>query len=792
MKRATFRALALTVLVALAAFAVGGCASKKMASKTGGGSGPDGDEAPAPTMTDSCTSQAKEFFRSELWEPILSVRCIGCHNATGLASTTHMVFEPESVANSIDQNYATFSSVARIQYNGTPVLLLRPEGLYPTGHGGGTLILQGSQEYLKLKAFVDVANSGSCSPFDAVECDPTKTTAGHRVLRRLTNFEYDNTLRDLLGVAPKYGALFPPDDVVAGFDDIASAQHVAPIYTDKARAAAEEVGGTVDLTNLLSCDVTAGDATCAKTFITTFGAKAFRRPLTDAELARYTTLETTIAGAEGFEGGIRATLMAMLQSTGFLYRTEIGTANGANYTLSPYEVASELSYLLTESMPDAELASQAASGALVQPATLATETQRLLQTDSAKAALQHFVEQWLLLDRLPIAVKDPTVYPQFTPALVSAMHDESVAYFVNTLRAPNASFQSLLLGTTTYANDTLAQFYGFGDATGPADPNGLKPYALPSGRSGFLTEAGLLATQAKPDRPSPVLRGELVRVQLLCQALPPPPAGVNTQLPPVDPNVPNRQRFTAHSANQPCQSCHQLMDPIGFGFEGFDGIGRPVPGSIDTSGQIVGTNSTNGPFNGVPNLASILAGSPDAQNCFALQMYRSAYGIDDTTDDSCGESKAAADFQSAKLSLSGLILSLVQANHFLTRVPDADVGAPVPPLPVDDAGVPEGGVMTPPALVDGGTTGGSVMSNAQFSVMQQSSWATGYCNNVTVTNSTSAPISWTVAIPAQGMLTNTWSATEQTSGSQWVFTGMSYNSPVTPGSTASFGFCASL
>jgi len=768
-------------VVALASICVG-CAKGKTV--------PGGGEPGSTTLPSECDAQAKEFFRSELWEPILSVRCIGCHNPSGQAASTRMLLVPESNPNAIDLNYQTVSNVARIDYDGTPVLLLRPEGLFPGGHGGGTLIPTTSEDYAKLKAFVDVVNSGSCSELASVECDPTKATPGHRVLRRLTNFEYDNTLRDLLGVQPKWGALFPPDDVAVGFDDIASAEHVATIYTNVARQAAEDVGANTDLTNVVPCDLSNGTDACAQSFITSFGARAFRRPLTDAESARYQALEKTIAAAEGFEGGVRAVVMAMLQSPNFLYRTELGARTGANYTLGPYEIASELSYLLTSSMPDDALLTDAASGALSRPDVIASHAKRLLQTDRAKASLEHFVDQWLLLNRLDIAVKDPNTYPAYTPDLRDAMHDESVAYFVNTMRTDSATFQSLLTGTTTYASSALAQYYGLGQPAGPADPNGLSPYALPSGRAGFLTQAAILTTQAKPDRPSPVLRGELVRVQLLCQALPPPPAGVNTQLPPVDPNVPNRERFTAHSQNQPCQSCHQLMDPIGFGFEGFDGIGRPVPGNVDTSGNIVGTDSTNGPFNGVPNLASILAASPDAQNCFALQWYRYGYGVDDTADDSCGAAKVEADFRANKLTLLGLILSLVQADHFVTRVPDADDGATVPPLPADDAGT--GTTVPPVPVADAGTSSGGGTSNVQFSVMTQSSWQTGYCDDVTVTNTTGGTIDWTVSIPAQGTIQNVWNANQSSSGSDWVFTGQSYNTPLPAMGTASFGFCANL
>jgi hypothetical protein len=774
--------------IALSSWALVACAKAKPVPDQSALAALDGG---APKLTSGCDADAKEFFRTKLWEPILSVRCIGCHNADGLAGGSRMVLVPDNVKDAVDQNYATVSRVAHVDYDGTPILLLRPEGLFPGGHAGGTLIPKGSADYMKLKAFVDAMNAGSCDPLASAECDPAKATPGHRVLRRLTTFEYDRTLSDLLGVAPKWGALFPPDDVAVGFDDIASAEHFAPLYTEKAREAAEDVGKTADLSSYLGCPIATGDDTCAKTFITTFGEKAFRRPLTDPETTRYQALETTIAASEGFEGGVRAVVTAMLQSPGFLYRTEIGEETNGSYVLTPWEVASELSYLLTSSMPDAALIADAKSGALARSDVVASHVKRLLATDGAKAALARFVDQWLLLGRLAIAVKDPNTYPELTADLRTAMHDESVAYFVDAMRTDGATLSSLYTSSKTFASPLLAKYYGLDSPTAPADASGLAPYALPSDRSGFLTQAALLTTQAKPDRPSPVLRGELVRVQLLCQALPPPPAGVNTQLPAVDPNVPNRQRFTAHSQNQPCQSCHQLMDPIGFGFEGFDGIGRKITsGSIDTSGEIVGTSATNGKFDGVANLASLLAASPDAQSCFALQWYRYGYGIDDTSDDTCGASKIAADFRTNGLTLTGLVLALVQADHFTRRLPDADDGAPVPPLPADDGGG-SSVVPPPPPTVDAGTPS-TTMSNVRVDVMTQSSWATGYCDNVTVTNTGSSDVAWTASIPAMGTVNNVWNATQTTNGNQWVFTGVSFNASLPANGTASFGFCAAL
>src|SRR5262249_53984009 len=162
---------------------------------------------------------------------------------------------------------------------------------------------EGSQAYADLKTFVDHVNGAPCDSSSTPACDPARPSAGQRLLRRLTNFEYDRTLQDLLGIEPKYGYLFPPDDVVHGFDDNAAALPGPPLYTDKARSAAEDIATQAALDKLVPCDVTKGDAACAASFVAKFGLRAFRRPLTDTETTRYTALHAAVAANEGFEGG---------------------------------------------------------------------------------------------------------------------------------------------------------------------------------------------------------------------------------------------------------------------------------------------------------------------------------------------------------------------------------------------------------------------------------------------------------------------------------------------------------
>jgi hypothetical protein len=359
------------------------------------------------------------------------------------------------------------------------------------------------------------------------------------------------------------------------------------------------------------------------------------------------------------------------------------------------------------------------------------------------------------------------------------MYAETIAFFTNTMRKDGATLSELMRGDTTWANDALAQFYGLGAPVGPVDSAGLRPYKLPSERSGLLTQASILSSEAKPDRPSPVHRGKLVRERFFCQALPPPPPGVNTNLAPVSANADNRDRFTQHSRDPRCAGCHQLMDPIGFGFEGFDGIGRTVPPPVDTTGTVVGTASTNGAFNGVADLVARLAVSPDVQECFALEWYRFAYGVGDERD-SCGVQSVVTGFRAGGLGLQGLLVSLTQTDHFVRRIADA-VSSPPAGLP-GDAGAsddaPTWAEAAPPA------------DAAQVTVHTDTSWVGGYCETVTVANMAGTSLQWTATLPAKGTIASVWNATATTVGSTWLFAGVDFNRSLAAGASTQFGLCA--
>ncbi|HEX8441665.1 DUF1592 domain-containing protein [Archangium sp.] len=720
-----------------------------------------------------------EFFRTRMWEPVMSMQCIACHKAEGLAGGTRLVLLPPETPGALERNFMTVRALARTKVDGTPLLLLKPSGMHPNGHGGGTLVAQDSTRYADFRTFTERINGapGICEASALKPCGPgALDTTAKRRLRLLTRFEYDNTLRDLLYVDSKWGQSFPVEEVANGFDNDADARAVSPLLTDKLLAASEQAAEAAleNLSRHVSCSP--GEE-CAKEFIQTFGERAFRRPLTDAERTRYQSLYTAVSEEDGYAEGLEAVIAAMLQSPHFLYRSELGEhlGNGV-YALTDYEVASELSYLYWGSMPDETLLAKARAGALHTPEQISAEARRMLASPRSRPMLDHFVSQWLELERVDQAQKDMSTYADFTPAIRTAMKAETTALFDHVVRTGSGQLPELFTADYTFVSDGLASFYRLSGTVGSTSTpgTGLRQWDLGgTGRGGILTHGSILASQATPLTSSPVRRGKLVRERLLCQLLPPPPPGLNVQLPPVDPQASNRVRFQDHSRNAACASCHKLMDPIGFGFEQFDSVGRyqPTHGGqpVDASGEVLSAPSpaTEGAFTGVDGLQRKLAESPDVQACFSLQWLRFAYGIsgDDAT---CAAQQVTDSFQKDALSIPELLVSLTQLSRFTQRVGEG-------------AGQGHGGAGGAPPT----------SSNAQVSVSTQDDWRTGYCNTVKVTNTGTEALAWRVTISVEGTIQNAWNAQYTPSGSQVSFVGDHWNAEIAPGASTSFGYCAS-
>ena len=488
----------------------------------------------------------------------------------------------------------------------------------------------------------------------------------------------------------------------------------------------------------------------------------------------------------------------MLQSPSFLYRTELGDAAqpaGADaIKLTPYEVASELSYFLWGTMPDAALFAAADAGEVGTPAQIEKQARRLLADPRSRDTIQRFVEAWLEIDRLPTIPKDAATYPELDAAARVAQREETRRFVTHVMEKGTGTLSELLTSRTSFLSPELAKLYGLPAPTGPKDAEGFAEASFAgTARAGILTQGSVITTHSKPSSSSPIHRGKLVRERLFCQELPPPPAGLMVQPPPVDPSLTTRERYSAHATMEPCASCHRLTDPIGFGLERFDGIGRErdteAGRPIDATGQIVATPNSDGKFDGTVDLATKLAASPDVHACFATQWMRFAYGIKEGAETACLVDKLGQDFEKDGLKIEDLIVALTLTPRFAERTKDGSEGGSTGTG--SGAGGGASGATSSGAGTSSATTGGGPVSpDLVVTKMIDSQWATGYQMSIKVENKGSAPITWSVTLTVDGKITDLWNASGATVGSMTTFTGKDYNAILDPGASASFGFVA--
>ena len=387
---------------------------------------------------------------------------------------------------------------------------------------------------------------------------------------------------------------------------------------------------------VIPCDGTAG-ATCARQTAAVFGARAWRRALTSEEIDGLIAVYDQGAAGAGARLGLTVMLKAILLSPNFLYRAELD-ANLTSTTptpLSAYELASRMSYFLWSSMPDAALFAAAADGTLRQDAVLRAQVVRMLKDQKASALLDNFAAQWLKFDKILEAQPNAILFPEFTPDLKASIRQETRLFMADWFNS-NAPVKALLDANYTFLDERLAQYYGVMGISGSQ----FVRHAWGAGnRRGLLGQASILTTTSHANKTSPVKRGSWVLHSLLCKDPPPPPPNIPviTDTASVE-GLTTRQRFEQHQqTSSACYACHHLMDPIGFGLENFNPIGkwRDTEGTapIDATGSLPGNVNFNGPV----DLARILSTSPELPLCTIQQL--ATYGL--------GRGVAGIDGQSA-------------------------------------------------------------------------------------------------------------------------------------------------
>ena len=470
------------------------------------------------------------------------------------------------------------------------------------------------------------------------DCD----TPGPRLIRRLTAAQYENTLVRLLGEGfPTETVLTDPP--VLGFHVDADQALVAGLTAELLMNYAEKAT-TWAIQNqpgrLASCQT--HETACHEQVIREFGRRAFRDELTAEQVEVYADL---FAGESSFDEGLHLVVSTMLQSPYLIYRRELGVADASHageFVLTPYELASELSYMLTDSPPDDQLLNRAAAGQLASQADLDEVALSLLASEAGRHSLSHFVHGWLEIDGLPSKAKDPSVFDLSAP-LREAMLAETSEFFLELLQS-GGTIGDLFGADFTMLNQSLAAFYGLStsssDSFARVSLAGQRP-------TGVLGHGSFLTMHALPDNSSPVQRGVRVRERLLCQDLPPIPENLDTNLATDGGARTNRERYAMHSQSTACSGCHQVIDPVGFAFEEYDAFGRfreTEGGSpVDATGELDGVVGGPVPLDGVQSINDFLSISDEVRACFIRFWSYYAYGRDKWQEKECTQDSIRAE-----------------------------------------------------------------------------------------------------------------------------------------------------
>ena len=497
-------------------------------------------------------------------------------------------------------------------------------------------------------------------------------------LRRLLVRQYVNTVRDLLGDGAALAATSPPDQPLNGFGAIGASQMnvgdagVATYEQSARQAAAAAVNDGARIGDYLDCaPIGPDDSACYESFFRNFGHLAFRRPVSEEEVADYVTVALLASEAYGtFDAGLEHIIATALQSPSFVYQVEIGdpeVGSAGVRRVTDGELATRMSFFLLDTTPSLELLERAESGGLDEPEEVRALALELVARPQARLSVSAMYGEILGLDALESKVKSVTLFPEFGPDLVADMQEETQRLLADIVWERDADMTDLLSADYTFLTPRLAGVYGIElpiDGAPSADGWHKVEWPADQPRSGFFGQGSYLSMQSHIELTSPTLRGKFIRERLLCTSINPPPNDVVTELPEDGDYKTMREKLAAHQVNPTCAGCHSLTDPAGLSFENFDAIGRfrtqDNGVTIDTSGEFDG----QGAFAGPSELADILASDPKIAECIVRNVYRASLGRVETTGEQPLIEALVADFDGDGRRLQSLLVELVSSDAF--------------------------------------------------------------------------------------------------------------------------------
>jgi hypothetical protein len=580
-------------------------------------------------------------FVDNIYPTLEEAQCRQCHQEHGVASVTRLRFPAENASAATINAFGL--SLVRLVDRAEPArspLLQKPTNRI--AHGGGERIPPGTNKEKVLISWVgrlaglsDREAAKAIEEWDLPHAPSEPMEAA--VLRRLTNNQYDNTVRDLLKDFSRPATQFPTEDYVNGYKNQYEVLSISPVLAEAYGNAAERIAAAAfrrgDSRGLYPCDPKDDRGACGRRFVDEFGRLAFRRPLEKRESDDYQRLFFAQADALA---GAQAVIEAMLQSPSFLFWLD----KAPRKEWDRYATASRLAYFLWNTTPDDRLLTAARDGDLDTREGLERIVRGMIADSRAVEGVDEFVSQWLRFDRALSASRERRMFRLFNARLAAAMTEEA-RRFVRDVVWNDRNFMSVFTAPYTFVNSDLAAVY---KVEPPEIAWGRVEFSPATERAGLLGQTLFLTLTSKPDDTAPTGRGLFVREQFLCQHVPDPPPGVDTNLPPATQSKPmtNRERLGTHVTNPSCATCHKLIDPIGFGLEKFDAIGgrreqyqllfypeghgswrdkpQEVLLDIDSTGEVVGLPDSK--FSSPRELGKLLAETPACQECVVKQLFR--------------------------------------------------------------------------------------------------------------------------------------------------------------------------